>query len=152
MAERIRKHAGLLLCFCYGALVPLGFAPFGYYIVPVISVALLLHAWLRCTPKKTFLSGYLFGLGMYGTGVSWLHISINLFGGMNLIGSYLITLLLVLYLACYPHRPCGYWANGADQEFLPVSPGSTSATARLTLPSRDSRRSPGFTVSVGRRC
>jgi apolipoprotein N-acyltransferase len=102
MAERIRKHAGLLLCFCYGALVPLGFAPFGYYIVPVISVALLLHAWLRYTPKKTFLSGYLFGLGMYGTGVSWLHISINLFGGMNLIGSYLITLLLVLYLACYP--------------------------------------------------
>ena len=102
MPEYIRKYGALLLCFCYGALMPLGFAPFGYYIIPVICVALLLHTWLKSTPKKTLLSGYLFGLGMYGTGVSWLHISINLFGGMNLIGSFLITLLLVLYLAIYP--------------------------------------------------
>jgi len=82
--------------------MPLGFAPFGYYAIPIISAALLLLAWMRFTPKQTFLGGYLFGLGMYGTGVSWMHISINLFGGMNLIGSFLITLLLVLYLAFYP--------------------------------------------------
>ena len=98
----MRKYRGLLLCFGCGLVMPLGFAPFGYYIVPVISVALLLWVWLNSSPGETFVGGYLFGLGMYGTGVSWLHISINLFGGMNLAGSYAITLLLVLYLALYP--------------------------------------------------
>ena len=98
----MKKYAGTLLCFFYGTLIPLGFAPFGYYIVPIISFSLLLHELLRSSPKKSFWSGYLFGLGMYGTGVNWLHISINLFGGMNLASALIITLVLVLYLAFYP--------------------------------------------------
>ena len=121
MLEPLKKHAGILLCFFYGTLMPLGFAPFGYYIVPIISFSLLLQVWLRSSPKKTFWSGYLFGFGMYGTGVNWLHISINLFGGMNLTGSLMITLVLVLYLALYPALT-GYllrrWVHVSKPVFL----------------------------------
>lgn len=102
MLEKIKKYAASLVCLFFGCLIPLGFAPFGYYIVPVISLALLLHVWLRSSPGKCFRCGYMFGIGMFGTGVNWLHISINLFGGMNLAGSLLITLLLVFFLSFYP--------------------------------------------------
>ena len=39
---------------------------------------------------------------MFGVGVNWLHISINLFGGVNLVGAYTITFVLVAYLSLYP--------------------------------------------------
>lgn len=39
---------------------------------------------------------------MFGVGVNWLHISINLFGGVNLGGAYIITFVLVAYLSLYP--------------------------------------------------
>jgi len=48
------------------------------------------------------LFGYAFGFGMFGIGVNWLHISINLFGGVNLAGALFITLLLVAFLSLYP--------------------------------------------------
>ncbi len=35
-------------------------------------------------------------------GVNWLYISINLFGGVNLIGSYLITFVMVIILSFFP--------------------------------------------------
>lgn len=39
---------------------------------------------------------------MFGAGVNWLHISINLFGGVNLAGALIITFILVAYLSLYP--------------------------------------------------
>lgn len=91
-----------LLCLFGGALLPLAFAPFNYWPLAVAAITLLFYCALKCGPRQGFLRGYLFGLGMFGVGVNWLHISINQFGGMNLIGSLLVTMALVLYLALYP--------------------------------------------------
>ncbi len=91
-----------LPCLIGGALLTLAFAPFDYWVLAVAAIALLFFCSLNCDPRQGFLRGYLFGLGMFGAGVNWLHISINQFGGMNLIGSLLVTLVLVLYLALYP--------------------------------------------------
>jgi len=57
---------------------------------------------LNSTPGGAGLFGYAFGFGMFGIGVNWLHISINLFGGVNLAGALFITLLLVAFLSLYP--------------------------------------------------
>ena len=54
------------------------------------------------TKEKAFIYGYSYGLGLFGIGVSWLHISINLFGGVSLIGAYGITFLLIAYLSLFP--------------------------------------------------
>lgn len=89
-------------CLGYGALITLAFAPFGYVILSILSPALLFNSWLHKSPVTAFRNGYLFGIGMFGTGVGWLHISINLFGGVNLIGAILITLLLIMFLALFP--------------------------------------------------
>ncbi len=85
-----------------GAITPLGFAPHGIYLIPFISISILILQCKGSHKKNALLYGFLFGLGYFGYGVNWLHISINLFGGINLIGAYLITTLLVLYLSIYP--------------------------------------------------
>ncbi len=91
-----------LIVIAAGATTVLGFAPFGYYLIPIISLALLLFVCSHSTSKETFLLGYLFGFAFFGVGVNWLHISINLFGGVNLVMAYCFTYLLVAFLSLYP--------------------------------------------------
>jgi len=91
-----------LICLLAGATLPLAFAPFGYFIITIICLALLFNCWINDKPLIAFRNGYLFGLGLFGTGVSWLRISINLFGGVNLFGSIVITFILVAFLALFP--------------------------------------------------
>ncbi len=94
-----------------GALVPFAFAPFNFYFLSVISLSALFYLWSETESKReTFLLGYLFGFAMFGIGVSWLHISINLFGGMNIIGAYFFTFLLIAFISLYPAL-CGYLVN-----------------------------------------
>lgn len=85
-----------------GSVVPLAFAPFGYYILAFVCLALLFYLCHKSTAKTAFIRAYLFGFGYFGVGVYWLHISINLFGGMNLAGALFFTYLLVAVLALFP--------------------------------------------------
>ena len=85
-----------------GALVPLGFAPFGWYPVPVLALAALAALLYRAGPGQAALLAWLFGLGMFGVGVSWVHISIHEFGNASLALSVFSMLLLVAYLALFP--------------------------------------------------
>jgi apolipoprotein N-acyltransferase len=92
----------LISCFLSGALLPLAFSPYDYPIIAILSLAWLFYTVLNSKPKDAEYFGYVFGLGMFGVGVSWLHISINLFGGVNLAGALIITFVLVAYLSLYP--------------------------------------------------
>ena len=92
---------GLLALLC-GALVPLGFAPFGFYLIPVVALAILASLFFAATPRAGLLLGALFGLGQFGVGVSWVHISIHQYGNAGLALSLATMLLLVLYLSLFP--------------------------------------------------
>ena len=94
------KH--FIICLIAGASLPLAFAPIGYAVIGIISPAVLFFLWYKSSPKSAFILGYAYGLGMFGTGVNWLHISINLFGGVNLAGALFATYVLVAFLALYP--------------------------------------------------
>lgn len=85
-----------------GALVPLGFAPFGWFPLPLLGIALALLSWLAVPPRRGFWRGWLFGLGQFGFGVGWVHISIHQFGGNSLPTALAITFGLVAFLALYP--------------------------------------------------
>ena len=52
--------------------------------------------------QKAFSTSYAFGLGWFGAGISWVHVSIADFGGLPLIGSLGLMALLVGYLALFP--------------------------------------------------
>ena len=89
-------------CFLSGALLPLAFSPYDYSAIAILSLAYLFYTVLNSTPRDAGLFGYAFGFGMFAIGVNWLHISINIFGGINLAGAIIITLALVAFLSLYP--------------------------------------------------
>ena len=91
-----------VLSFILGLLTPLSFSPYSIYIIALITLACLIHLWTISEPRVALLHGYLFGLGMFGSGISWLHISINLFGGINLFTSIILTFLFVAFISLYP--------------------------------------------------
>lgn len=84
-----------------GASLTFAFAPFNAWpvIFPALAVAII---QLYKRPDKGFLTGWLFGLGWFGAGISWVHVSIADFGGMPLIASVGVMVLLCAYLALYP--------------------------------------------------
>jgi len=94
----IRRLAALAA----GAVLPLAYAPYNLWIVAILSCAVLIGLWLNSTPRSSFITGYLFGLGMFGVGTGWLHISINLFGGVNLVGAIMLTFAFVMFIALFP--------------------------------------------------
>lgn len=91
-----------IICLIAGAALPLAFAPIDYAVIGIISPAVLFFLWYKSSQKSAFILGYAYGLGMFGTGVNWLHISINLFGGVNLARALFATYVLVAFLALYP--------------------------------------------------
>ena len=89
-------------CLAAGAALPLAFAPFGLMPVAFASLAVLFLAWRGCrTPRRAFLLGWLFGIGSFGVGVSWVYES---FAFANVAGplAFVLTVGLVAGLALYP--------------------------------------------------
>ena len=69
------------LALAAGAALPLGFAPFGAWPVALASVGglfLLLRG--ASTGRRALLLGWLYGVGKYGVGVSWVYVSISVYG------------------------------------------------------------------------
>lgn len=91
--------AGLVLTFSY--------APFGIWPIVFFSIGSLffcIPAKLNGkAPAKTAAKyGFIFGLGWFGAGISWVHVSIATFGGLPLIASIALMVLLCSYLALFP--------------------------------------------------
>ena len=100
-ARQKNRLADLLVLFC-GALLPLAYAPFGLWPLLLIAFAVLFLFTSTTSSGRALWRGYLFGLGWFGVGVSWVYVSVRLFGNANAPLAGLITALLVLVLACYP--------------------------------------------------
>ena len=93
--------SGSLIALIAGGLLPLSFAPFHYYPVAVISLALLFLSWNNITAKQAVLRGFLFGFGMFGVGISWIYVAIHDFGQANVFLAGLLTALFVSFMASY---------------------------------------------------
>jgi apolipoprotein N-acyltransferase len=91
-----------LVCLLAGALLILAFAPFGWFFIAPLALAVLFFFWLDVSPKQAFMRGFMFGFGMFGFGVSWVYISIHRFGNANVALAALITILFVIVLALFP--------------------------------------------------
>ncbi len=91
----------LLLALLAGAILPLAFAPVGFWPLSLLSPAVLLLLLQGVTPRRAFGLGWLFGLGQFGVGVSWLYESFTLFGGAVAPLAAFITLLFAALMAIY---------------------------------------------------
>lgn len=84
-----------------GLFFPLAFAPFNYVFLAPVSLAVLFTSCLNTSIRRATLRGYLFGLGMFAVGISFVYISMHDFRGANVTTSISLTAILVAYFALF---------------------------------------------------
>ena len=84
---------GHIIALLSGAILPLALAPLGIWPVAIVSLTAFLFTLDVKSSRAIVLRYYLFSVGMYGVGVSWIFVSINVYGG----ASYLLAAFLVLF-------------------------------------------------------
>ncbi|MGL6011576.1 MAG: apolipoprotein N-acyltransferase, partial [Shewanella oncorhynchi] len=92
----------LVLTFALGASTALSFAPYSIWIIYPFAMAIALWHSRTLSAKASFYYWLSFGFGCFSVGISWVHVSMDTFGGMPLIASVGLMALLALYLALYP--------------------------------------------------
>lgn len=120
--HKLNAHfVGCLLLVIAGSLNTLAFAPYTLWWLPVFSLALLVYFIQRATRlRQACLYGFSYGLGWFGVGVSWVHVSIAEFGGIPLIASLGLMLLLVSYLALFPVLAAWLTLRLKQPKYLPL--------------------------------
>jgi len=98
LPERLR---GLLLLLA-GAAAVTAFAPLGWFPLAFLALALLFYQWQSDTPSLAFRHGALFGLGYFGAGVSWVFVSVHVYGHVPVPAAVLVTVLFVLVMLLFP--------------------------------------------------
>ena len=95
--------APIAMSLLLGAATVFGFAPFGLSALPALTLAGLFALWQRAaSPRAAAWLGFAFGLGLFGTGVSWLYIALAMFGGMAGLLAALATATFCAFLALFP--------------------------------------------------
>lgn len=92
----------LLLSFLFGAALVFAFSPFDNWLLGLLCPAGFVLLYQNQTPKRGFLIGFLFGLGLFGCGISWIFISIATYGNTSLLISIGITCLFIVILSFFP--------------------------------------------------
>lgn len=80
MESRVKALASLLVPIIAGALFVPGLAPMAAWPSTLLSIAALLYLMHRKSQQSAFLIGWLYGVGFFGAGVSWVYVSINVHG------------------------------------------------------------------------
>ena len=89
------------LTFIAGLIFPFGFAPFDIWPLTIISLSIFLYILERRLSRNSFLLGFVYGLGLWSLGVSWVYVSIHYHGNQGILSSLLITILFIFFLSLY---------------------------------------------------
>jgi apolipoprotein N-acyltransferase len=118
------RHGFMLLC---GAAMLFAYAPFHQaWLVPLLLALWLLALVRSKTSKEAAITSWWFAFGWFGTGISWVFVSIDQFGGVPLPVSVLLMALLCAYLALFPALAGWLWfrlrryTSGYSLFLLPV--------------------------------
>ncbi|MFB1037073.1 MAG: apolipoprotein N-acyltransferase, partial [Sinobacterium sp.] len=76
----LSRWSGEICAALAGSLITLSLAPFDYWPLGIIALALLLPLLSKVSVKRGALRGFIFGLGAFGTGASWVYVSIHIHG------------------------------------------------------------------------
>jgi len=97
-----------LLAPVAGLLAPFALAPYDLWPLGIASLLLLLICLQQASPKRGLLLGWLYGLGLYGTGVSWVYHSIHDYGHAPAALAAALTFLFVATLSLAFAASFGY--------------------------------------------
>jgi apolipoprotein N-acyltransferase len=93
----------LLVSLLAGALAVAGFAPLDLWPLPLLSLAVLFGLLARTASRRAgFVIGLTWGLGFFIAGVSWVFVSLSVYGGMATWLAALASFLFCAFLALFP--------------------------------------------------
>ncbi|MEM7080877.1 MAG: apolipoprotein N-acyltransferase [Pseudomonadota bacterium] len=111
----------LLLALICGAIYPLGLAPFDLWPVTLLAIAGLF--WLLDGAPRPMLLAWLFGVGKYGVGASWIYVSIHVYGNASPLLAGSLVLLFVVGLALFVLPIGWFWQRYARGASMGIKAG-----------------------------
>ncbi len=106
------------LCFFAGLSLVFAYAPFSQWYLALLLPAIAFDKIQKQAPKKSAKLIGVFAFGWFASGISWVHVSIDQFGGLPLIFSLSLMLLLCIYLALFPALAAYLTARFSAQQQL----------------------------------
>lgn len=91
----------ILIVFA-GIINVFAFSPFNLWWMSIVSLSLLLALIHQENYRRGFIVGYLYGLGMFGAGTSWVFNSLYDYGEASLIVAAAMTFVSTLVLSVFP--------------------------------------------------
>ena len=85
-----------IIAFLTGVSTTLAFAPFSLFPMAIIGPAILFWLLLK---RPCFHIGFLYGLGLMGSGISWLYVSVEQFGNLGTFIPALFTFAFIAFVA-----------------------------------------------------
>lgn len=103
----MKKHSHYLISFLCGLSLVFAYAPFSCWWLAFVVLPFWFHTLVKSNNVAQCAKlGFSFALGWFGSGISWVHVSIDQFGGLPLWASLLLMLLLCAYLSLFSAFAC----------------------------------------------
>lgn len=101
-----------------GAIQTLTFSPFHLWWLGPLSVFLIVLVTLHQASEKLFRAGWFIGLGLFGSGASWIYISISEHGNTSVPVAVLLMVLFIAGLALFHGLAFWFWGKLAKESMI----------------------------------
>ncbi|PJE78865.1 Apolipoprotein N-acyltransferase [invertebrate metagenome] len=96
MKKTIKKYGKVSVAsLLSGSIASLAFSPFDVWLAMIISLGMAFYLVQSVSPRRALLSGWLYGIGLFGAGASWIYVSIHQFGAASVPLAGFLTALFV---------------------------------------------------------
>ncbi|SHE22546.1 apolipoprotein N-acyltransferase [methanotrophic endosymbiont of Bathymodiolus puteoserpentis (Logatchev)] len=103
MAKLFKTIWGDILVFIAGGVLTLSFSPFDAFLLAFVALAIFKFSLsTELSIKRAILRGFLFGFGLFGSGVSWVFVSMVLGEQSGIFIPILMTLFYCCFWAIFP--------------------------------------------------